>query len=114
MSGRYNIDIFKDSEFADFRVCLDAEMKTLQKPGVSYKTRKSEPLTVEEEELLWKKRLLGKSNPHALVDIILVMNGMYFAVRSGQEHRQLRSDPCQITLLDRPPSQLCLKCVEDV
>ena len=54
MSGRNNIDIFKDSEFADFRVCLDAEMKRLQKAGLGSKTRKAEPLTVEEEELLWK------------------------------------------------------------
>ena len=29
MNGRSSIDVFKDSEFADFRVCLDAERKRL-------------------------------------------------------------------------------------
>ena len=37
-----NIDVFKDAEFSEMRVCLDSEMKRLQK---------SEPLTIEKEEL---------------------------------------------------------------
>lgn len=73
MSGRSSIDVFKDSEFADFRVCLDAEMKRLQREGHGSKIRKAEPLTLEEEEVLWEKGLLGKSNPQALVDTILVI-----------------------------------------
>ena len=80
MSGRTSIDIFKDSEFADFRVCLDAEMKRLQRAGLGSKTGKAEPLT--------EKGLLGKSNLQALVDTILVMNGIYL---SGIKHQQLRS-----------------------
>ena len=113
ISGRSSIDIFKDSEFADFRVCLDAEMKRLQKDGHGTKTRKAEPLTSEEEEVLWKKGLPGSSNPQALVDTILVMNGMYFALWSGQEHRQLRSHPRQITLHARPGARPYLEYVED-
>ena len=67
--------------------CLDAEMKRLQSAGYGSKTRKAEPLTEEEEEVLWQKGLLGKSTSQALVDTILVMNGLYFALRSGKEHR---------------------------
>ena len=48
------------------------------------KTRKVEPLTTEEEELLWKKGLLGKGSPQATV-----MNGIYVALRSGSEHRAI-------------------------
>ena len=55
--------------------------------------------------MLWDKGLLGIGNLQALVDIMLVMNGMYFALRSGKEHRQLRSDSCQITLYERPRSR---------
>ena len=82
MNGTSNIDIYKDSEFADLRVCLDAEMKRLQRAGHGSKTRKAEPFTVEEEEMLWETGLLGKSNPQALVlvDTILVRNGIYFAL----------------------------------
>ena len=109
-----SIDFFKDSEFADFRICLDSEMKRLQRAGHGSKTRKAEPLTTEEEELLWTKGLLGKGSPQALVDTMLVMNGIYFALRSGSEHRQLRGDPCQITLYERPGQRPYLEYVEDI
>ena len=38
------------------------------------------------------------STPHRLVD---TMNGLYFALRSGKEHRQLRSTPCQIEVIEK-------------
>ena len=57
-------------------------MKRLQRAGHGSKTRKAEALTVEKEEM-WEAGLLGKSNPQALVDTILVMNGI---LRSGKEH----------------------------
>ena len=75
MSGNSSIDIYKDSKFAEFRVCLDAEMKRLQRAGCGSKTRKAEPLTEEEEETSWQKGLLRKPTPQALVDTILVMIG---------------------------------------
>ena len=65
---------FLNSDFANFRVCLDSEMKRLQKLDMD---KKSEPLTAEEDELLWKEGLLGKESPQTLVDTILVMNGIY-------------------------------------
>ena len=80
------IDLFKDAEFADFRVCLDSEMKRLQRGGLGSKKKKAEPLTAEEEELLWTKGLLGSGSPQALLDTMVVMNGIYFALRSGSEH----------------------------
>ena len=70
------IDIFKDPEFAEFQTCLDPEMKLkrLQRSELGTKTKKAEPLSLEEEETLWQKGLLGKSSPQVLVDTILFMN----------------------------------------
>jgi len=95
------IDVFKDPAFLEFRICLDAEMKRLQQEGLGSRTRKAEPLTIEDEELLWSKGLLGKHSPQALLDTIIFMNGLYFALRSGKEHRQLRGEPCQIIVHER-------------
>ena len=89
-------------------------MKRLQRTGCGSKTRKAEPLTEDEEEILWQIGLLGKYSPQALVDTMLFMNGIYFALRSGKEHRQLRADPCQITAHERPSTHPYLKYVEDV
>ncbi len=70
-NGNPGIDLFKDACFADFRMCLDSEMKRLQRAGLGSQKKKAEPLT-EEEEVLWNKGLLGCKTPQALVDTVLL------------------------------------------
>ncbi len=103
-----SIDIFNDEVFSDLRACLDAEMKRLQQEGLGSASRKAEPLTEEEEELL------GKHSPQTLLDTIIFMNGVYRALRSGKEHRQLRANPCQIAIHERPGQRSFLEYREDV
>ena len=114
LNGHTELDFFKNPEFAVFKADLDAEMKCLQGLGIGSKRRQAEPLTVEEEELLWQKGLLGSNSPQTLLDTILFMNGMYFALRSGSEHRQLRNDPCQIELVEREGERSYLRYTEYV
>ena len=45
---------------------------------------------------IWKEDLLKLNTPLSLLNTVLFMNGRYFALRIGAEHRQLRRDPCQI------------------
>ncbi len=113
IEGRPSIDFFKDSQFSEFRMCLDAEMKRLRNSGLGSKTKKAQPLSIEEEEILWQRGLLGKSNPQALLDTMVVMNGLYFALRSGKEHRQLRFSPFQITLHKNEGDRPYLEYIED-
>ena len=47
------------------------------------------------------------------MDTMVVMNGIYFALRSGSEHRQFRSDPCQIKLVESPGQQSYLEYTEE-
>ncbi len=39
IEGRPSIDFFKDSQFSEFRMCLDAEMKRLRNSGLGSKTK---------------------------------------------------------------------------
>ena len=89
-------------------------MKRLQALGLGSKRRQAEPLTLEEEEILWSSGLLGSSTPQALLDTMVYMNGLYFTLRSGAEHRQLRYDPCQIEFLEREGERANLKYTEDI
>ena len=100
--------------FSDFRCTLDSEMKRLQGNGLGSKKRQAEPLTMEEEEMLWESRQLGDHCPQALVDTMLYMCGTYFALRSGQEHRALRFVPSQIELVKRDGERAFLRYTEDV
>ena len=113
-SGRPDIDIFKDSSFADFRATLDGEMKRLQSLGIGAKKRQAEPLTEEEEERLWQTGQLGQHSPQALLDTMLFMHGVYFALRSGQEHRNLRFDPAQVELIESPGKRAYLRYTENI
>ena len=67
-------------------------MKRLQSKGIGSLTKQAEVLTETDEELLWEKGLLGDSTPQT----------------------QLRSDPCQIQLIEQPGQRAYLKYVEDV
>ena len=64
------------------------------------KKRQAEPISQQEEETLWQQGLLGDKDPQVLLDTMVFCNGLYFALRSGREHRQLRLRPCQIQLIE--------------
>ena len=111
---RESIDFFKDAEFAGFRGVLDAEMKRLQSKGLGSSHKQAEPLTMEDEELLWEKKILGDHIPESLLNTMIYMNGLYFALRSGDEHRNIRHNPCQIQVIERPGERAHLRYTEDI
>ena len=113
-TSRHEIDIFKDHEFSQFRSSLDAEMKRLQSKGVGSVHKQAEPFTTEEEELLWGNKILGDHSPEALLNTIIYMNGLYFALRSEDEHRNLRHNPCQIQVVERQGERPYLIYTEDI
>ena len=113
-SGKPEVDFFKNQRLSEFRASLDAEMKRLQGERYGSTKRQAEVLTEEEENSLWEKKLLGDHTPQTLLDNIVFYNGLFFALRSGQEHRQLRRDPCQIQVVEHPGERLYLKYTEDI
>ena len=45
---------------------------------------------------------------------LVLINGIYFALRSGCEHHQLRSDPCQIQVAENQGQRSYLVYTEDI
>ena len=66
------------------------------------------------EELLSKKGLLGDHTPQVLSDTMVYCMGLYFALRSGEEHRRLRYLPSQIELVTTPNGKRFLRYKEDI
>ena len=86
---RPETNIIKDPQFDGFRRTLNGEMKRLQSSGLGVKRKQAELISIEEKNLLWEKGCLGDSDPQTLLDTVLFLCGVHFALRSGQEHHNL-------------------------
>ena len=53
------------------------------------KKRQAEFIVSEDENRLWDLGLLGDSSPTVLLHTMVYMCGLYFALRSDNEHRRL-------------------------
>ena len=88
-AGRAEVNIFEQAEFHMFRTTLDSKKKSLSSTGQYIHKRQAEPITVEDESLLWELGLLGTTSPTVLLHTLVYMVGLYFALRSDSEHRWL-------------------------
>lgn len=87
-------------------------MKRLRSLGIGISTKQAEPITDAEEERLWMQGKLGPDTPHSLLDTMVYMCCLYFALRSGQEHRNLSVD--QLKLVEPADSVPHLVYTENV
>ena len=87
-------------KFCIFRSTVDAEMKQISAMGKGKK--QAQPISTEEEEILWQLGLLGDHSAQALVDTMVFQMGLFFALRSGQEHCRLRHGNSQVRLFEPP------------
>ena len=83
------MNLFKDTEFRHFQNVLDMTCKESASAGIGCHRRQAEVISNDEEEILWSRGLLGDSSPQTLIDTLLYLNGLHFALRSGKEHRTL-------------------------
>ncbi|XP_062573148.1 zinc finger MYM-type protein 2-like [Saccostrea cucullata] len=87
--GRF-INFLDDDKFHDMRSILDSKMKELSGRGMGIKRKRAEIITEAQEDEMWSKGVLGRDTPQKLLDTLLFQLGLHFALRAGQEHRNLR------------------------
>ena len=75
-------------------------MKRLRSLGHGTRVEQAEPISETEDDHLWSKGKLGSQTPQSLLDTMVFMCGLYFALRSGKEHRNLTTD--QLELVEPP------------
>ena len=79
-----------DATFGSFRVTLDAEMKRLHGLGLGTCSKQAEPITPDEEALLWTSGQFGTNNGSVLLNTVYYYNCKVFGLRSYDEHRELQ------------------------
>ena len=90
-NGRPEVAFFDEKQpvFDRSRKALDARMKQLTMQGVGTATKSSEPLTAEQEILLWDKGVFSVHSAEGLINAVFWYNCKCFGLRGGDEHRTL-------------------------
>jgi hypothetical protein len=83
--GAKNNDVFNLT-----RDAISAKQKVLKKQGKGNKPKKSQPLTDDEINMLYQKKLLGESTPESLLNTVWFNNTVHFGMRGAHEHYNLR------------------------
>ena len=80
---------FDDNDF--FHLCntLDNRMKDLSKMGTIAPCIKAQPISMQEEKL-WELCVLRDDTPAKLIDTLLYLLGLHFALRVAEEHKSLK------------------------
>ena len=94
--GAEPLDIYKDSSFEFFRKAFDGTLKELRQKGIGTTVKRAEIISEEVEEKMWREGCLGDDTPKKLLDTLVFGFGMNYALRSGKEHRKLRSDMLEL------------------
>ena len=76
--------------FDSSRKVLNGKAIELREKGMGKRKNKSDPLTYDEEELLWRLKVLGSNNPKSLNYTIFYLISQQFGTRGYQEHHQLQ------------------------
>ncbi|XP_021345205.1 uncharacterized protein LOC110445118 [Mizuhopecten yessoensis] len=79
-----------DEGFLQIRNTLDNIMKEKSKNNVGGPKKQALPISEEEEDVMWSKHVLGDDTPEKLINTMVYLIGLNFALRGGQEHRNLR------------------------
>lgn len=80
--------IVKDKEFAESREVLNGKAIELREQGKGKRKNKADAVT-DEEELMWKKGILGDKSPTSLNYTVFYTLSQQFATRGCQEHHQI-------------------------
>jgi len=83
------ISIAKDREFVKCRQVLEGKARTLREKGHGKRLDATKALTVQDEEQLWKNRVLGEQNPKSLLYTLWYLLTLHFGLRGCQEHHEM-------------------------
>ena len=81
--------LLEQAEFLPLRNVVDNTMKEHHSVGLGVH-KSSDIITLDHEDTLFEKKILGESTPEQLLKTVIYMIGMHCALRSGAEHNDLR------------------------
>ena len=90
--NKYAPNIFSEEDpcFSNLRGTRDNVSWKLWEEGVGTSIKETELLSVEDEQVIWAKNVMGTHSPKALLYALFFANGKNLCLRGGQEHHTLQ------------------------
>ncbi len=103
-------------DFVRVKHTLDNLMKSRAQANVGSENQSAQPISVECENEMWRKGILGEDSPSTLRDMVMFLIRLSFALRGGDEQRRLRAPGFQpqITIKKNENGVKYLEYVEDL
>ena len=102
----------KDERFKRIHTVLDNVSRELHKEGVGTVKVQARVVTDTEETQLWEMGMMGAHSPVALQNAVFFYCGVYFCLRGGDEHRDLKCSQFEIKEVENPSEQTqMIKCL---
>ena len=86
----FNIFDQTNNSFKMLRRTCDSLFRELRQEGVGSSSKSTEPITKDDEQLLWFSGQLDPSTPRGLLNAVFFLNGKNCVLRGGAEHRDLK------------------------
>jgi len=83
------VSIAKDREFVEYRQVLEGKASAFREKGHGKRPNVTKALTIQDEEQLWKNRVLGEQNPKSLLYTLWYLLTLHFGLRGCQEHQEM-------------------------
>ena len=104
----------KGCTFRNLNSALNFLMKERARQGIGVDVNQANLITQEQENYLWEHGFLGSENAELLRDTLVWVLGVNFALRAGQEHRNLRLRNSQLSLQYDELGREFLQYTEDI
>ncbi|XP_033725157.1 uncharacterized protein LOC117315122 [Pecten maximus] len=92
----YLVSILTSDLFSTSRQVLQSRRKELKQKVLGNRPNKAQPVSENEEEMLWECGQLGHDNPHALLNTVWFNNTNLLGFRGCDENRQLKSGAIEL------------------
>lgn len=103
----------KNPAYKPFHNALNNISKRLLSDGIGATKNQARVVTPDEENKLWEKGTIGTHSPNALLNAIFFYCGMYFCLRGGEEHRELKMSQLVFKdVADPSDSSKTIRCLE--
>ena len=88
--NNYGFSVLNDKEFHEVQDILKKKQKQLKSIGKGNRPNAADPLSDEDIDTFYSRKVLGIHSPRALLNTLWMNNCTFFGMRPGKEQRDLR------------------------